>query len=284
MSKTYEEMEGGYNALLSTMKIKPSWKPRADKNATKILKNKDIYQSIVDSFPNSNMPWYFVGIIHLLEGNCNFKTHLHNGDSLEHRTIHVPAGRPVEGTPPFSFEESAVDALSMKGYQNIDDWSDEHVCYLWEKYNGFGYANRGVVSPYLWSGSNHYSYGKYTSDGIYDPKAVSAQVGALPVLFAVREQEEKMGLVSLGKHSRRISFIKNMKMFLPGLGLTSYFSIDNLTAIKTFASDHTAVILLTVAAAGWVVFKYLDFLSTRELQEKRYQPSGQKASGENNVI
>ena len=37
---------------------------------------------------------------------------------------------------------------------------------------------------YLWSKTNHYSKGKYVYDGVYDPNAVSSQVGAMATLHA----------------------------------------------------------------------------------------------------
>lgn len=49
-----------------------------------------------------------------------------------------------------------------------------------EVHNGFGYFH--VATPYLWSFSNHYNRGKFTSDGQYSPDAVSAQAGAATVL------------------------------------------------------------------------------------------------------
>jgi lysozyme family protein len=44
------------------------------------------------------IPWYVVAVIHNMEAGQNLRTHLHNGDSLTARTVHVPAGRPP-GTP-----------------------------------------------------------------------------------------------------------------------------------------------------------------------------------------
>ena len=60
------------------------------------------------------IPWQFIAIIHSLECGCDFKLHLHNGDPLTARTVQVPAGRPVAGNPPFTWEASAeVDILCV---------------------------------------------------------------------------------------------------------------------------------------------------------------------------
>ena len=146
----------------------------------KIISDKKIYKAIESA---TTVPWYVVGIIHGLEGSFNFKKHLHNGDPLTDRTVNVPKGRPKTGNPPFTFEESAIDALNMKKSQFPKNWGYiEDVLYFLERYNGLGYRNKGLNTPYLWSGSNHYIKGKYVSDGRYDPNAVSKQIGAAVIL------------------------------------------------------------------------------------------------------
>jgi len=97
----------------------------------------------------------------------------------------VPAGRPAAGSPPFTWRQSAMDALTMKGFHDVSDWSMPHMLYFLEKYNGFGYRMRRVPSPYLWSFSNLYEKGKFVQDGRFDPEAVSKQCGAALMLKAV---------------------------------------------------------------------------------------------------
>lgn len=152
--------------------------------ATKIIAGKDRYQGISDT---TGVPWYMIGIIHLREGDCNFHTHLHNGDSLNRRTVHVPAGRPLGGTAPFSFEYSAVDALKLEGYDKITDWSIERIAYCFEKFNGFGYRQHGVPSAYLWAGTNQYVSGKYVSDGVFNKNVIDTQLGSMSVLKKILE-------------------------------------------------------------------------------------------------
>jgi lysozyme family protein len=125
-----------------------------------------------------------VGIIHSLEASCDFTRHLHNGDPLTARTTHVPAGRPRTGRPPFTWEASAIDALTLQGFASWKDWSVAGTLYKLEAYNGFGYRDhhRTVPSPYLWSFSNHYTRGKYVADGRFSPTAVSQQCGAAVLL------------------------------------------------------------------------------------------------------
>jgi hypothetical protein len=113
--------------------------------------------------------------------------HLHNGDPLQARTVHVPAGRPAAASPPFTWRQSAVDALTLKKFQEVADWSMPRMLYLLEKYNGFGYRMRRVPTPYLWSFSNLYEKGKFVQDGRFDSEAVSKQCGAALMLKAVAE-------------------------------------------------------------------------------------------------
>ena len=136
-----------------------------------------------------SVPWYVIGVIHNMEGGLNFMTHLHNGDPLTAQTVQVPKGRPKDGDPPFSWEDSAVDALKLQGYDVWDDWSIPGTLFKWERYNGWGYRNYhpDVKSPYLWSFTNQYTSGKYVKDGIWDPTAISKQVGAACVLRRLAE-------------------------------------------------------------------------------------------------
>ena len=143
------------------------------------------------------VPWWFVAIIHDLEASRNFHTHLHNGDPLTHRTVHVPAGRPP-GNPPFTWAESARDALTFDGLAHAADWSISHALFRFEAFNGFGYRTRGIKSPYVWSFSQHYRRGKFASDGVFDADLVSQQCGAGVLLRVMVDQ----GHVSTTTRSR----------------------------------------------------------------------------------
>ncbi len=104
--------------------------------------------------------------------------------------MHIPAGRPVEGEPPFSWEESARDALRHQKFDDVDDWSLAGVLYQIEKYNGWGYRlhHPEVLSPYLWSFSNHYDRGKYIADGTWSETARSRQCGAAALIRRLEER------------------------------------------------------------------------------------------------
>lgn len=134
-------------------------------------------------------PPHVVGLIHAMECGLDFGRHLHNGDPLTARTIHVPAGRPLAGKPPFAWETSAADALAMHGLDAWDDWTIPGLCYVLERYNGWGYRRQhpDVPTPYLWSMTTAYTSGKYVSDGTWAATAVSKQPGAVALLRSLAD-------------------------------------------------------------------------------------------------
>jgi lysozyme family protein len=160
------------------MQILPKKLTSARSIAAKLLANKARYQAVEGKV---GVPWYVIAAIHERESSANFATHLHNGDPLTARTVNVPAGRPLTGVPPFTWEESAIDALTMKGLAGITDWSIEHIAYECERYNGWGYRQHGVPSAYLWSYSNIYPGGKYIADHVWSANAQDAQCGVMPL-------------------------------------------------------------------------------------------------------
>jgi lysozyme family protein len=170
-----------YELLYESCLTRPNRRASVNVLAKKIRANRTRYQKVGKAV---GVPWYVVGIIHSLEAGGNFTRHLHNGDSLSARTVHVPAGRPKTGRPPFTWEQSAIDALRGRGLGAWRDWSVPGTLYQLEAYNGFGYRDHhpNVPSPYLWSFSNHYKRGKYVADGRFSATAVSQQVGAAPLL------------------------------------------------------------------------------------------------------
>lgn len=129
--------------------------------------------------------------IHNLEASQDFTEHLHNGDPLTHRTVQVPADRPKAGHPPFTWDVSASDALTMHGFDAIAEWTVPTMLFQFEKYNGFGYRNGHpeVLSPYLWCFTNHYTKGKFVKDGVFSSTTRSQQCGAVALLLRLHERK-----------------------------------------------------------------------------------------------
>lgn len=179
-------LQPDYKELWSTMIINQNRVPAMRLAAQHIKQFIVRYQNVANTVClQKPIPWYVVGLIHHMEGGQNFNTHLYNGDPLSARTVQVPAGRPLKGSPPFSWEYSATMALRDQGWGDPKVWDVDDILNRLEDYNGHGYWSKGIYTPYLWSGTNHYTKGKYVKDGHYDSEAVSSQLGAAPILHYI---------------------------------------------------------------------------------------------------
>ncbi len=175
--------------------VLPSWQEETDLACDKIVANKIRYSLVAKK---TGVPWHVIACIHGMESDFDFGTHLHNGDSLQDYTYHVPAGRPHVGhKPPFAWTESAVDAMNLDGFNVYHDWSIAGTLFALEKYNGWGYrAHPGHLTQYLWSGTSVGTRGKYIADNVWSNTAKSDQIGCVPMW---KELERRGELVTIPK-------------------------------------------------------------------------------------
>jgi len=157
--------------------------PEFTKYAAKAVANKSRYQ---DAERRCGVHWCFIAVSHYRESTMDFTRQLGQGDPLDHVSIHVPAGRgPFLG--PKGFEDCAVDALvNCAPYAARNkDWTIAGMLTLLERYNGLAYANAGVPSPYVWSGTDQYVRGKVMVDhGPIEP-VVDTQLGCAGLILAI---------------------------------------------------------------------------------------------------
>lgn len=174
-----------YEQLFNSCLINPAKFDDVNRLVESLYSHRDQYQDVAEKM---GIPWAFIAVVHNMESSQNFKKHLHNGDPLSARTVQVPKGRPL-GQPPFTWETSAVDALNLRKLDARTDWTLPGTLYELELFNGIGYRlyHPHVLSPYLWSFSNHYQSGKYVSDGTWSDSAKSAQCGAAVLLRRMAE-------------------------------------------------------------------------------------------------
>jgi lysozyme family protein len=184
-----------YDKMWAAMQILPAHQAVIDRDAAKILQHKADYQV---ASAQSTVPWFVIGLIDMMEAGGGCDAHLHNGDPLKGRTIHVPAGRPPAPLePPFTWLQSALDALKFEDFDQIP-WGRgtnslvSTIAAALERYNGMGYHAMGVPSPYLWSFSNQYTKGKFVADHKYDANAVSEQAGAMTILKSLMGQDSSI--------------------------------------------------------------------------------------------
>lgn len=178
---TYEGLKDEYTRLWSTMKIIRDSQSLSDM-ATKVNQHKSTYLAVQAA---TGVPWQLVAVIHIREAGLSdvgkFKGVLHNGEKIigtGRKTSIVPAGR-----GPFStWHDAAVDALKIKGFDKITSWPVSRMLWALEPFNGYGYRNKGLRSPYLWASTNHQQRGKYVADGVFDPNAIDSQMGSAAML------------------------------------------------------------------------------------------------------
>lgn len=281
-SFTFEGLKDDYKRLWAGVKLKTSMSPAIDQMARRIMLNKDRYVRVSEAC-GGKIPWDFIGVIHARESNLDFTKHLHNGDPLTKRTRHVPAGRPKVGTPPFSWEESAIDALVMKKLNEITDWSPERTLYELERFNGFGYrmSKARPLSPYLWSGTDWYTRGKFVADGRYSGKVVDSQLGTVPILIKLRQLEVPKAVLkemsstysTLGRVKNSvIGFFGAIAASIAGLFSTENFNtaINWLTQLNGIVAPYWFVIALVSGALFWSLAHWSQKRQERQFREGRY--------------
>jgi lysozyme family protein len=214
---TLSELRNEYQTLFDSCVIRNEKRAAVESLTTQLLGNKVRYQTVG---AQTDVPWYIIAVIHNMESSQRFTRHLHNGDPLTARTVKVPAGRPVAGNPPFTWEASAVDALIFDRMDVVEDWTIPGALFVLERFNGFGSRSHGIKTPYLWSFSTHYSRGKFIRDNEFDPNAVSQQCGAAVLL----KRMTAMNAISVP-----VSITPSTASEVAALGAAVTFSRDNKT-------------------------------------------------------
>lgn len=170
--------------------------PAFHATATRLFAAKDRYQGVTDRLVEQGkqpVPWWFIAVVSEREygGPPRWDRQLGQGDHLNQTSTHDPRGRgpfldhPGDVTPGHdAWTRCCLDALIECGpyAAKWTDWTPGGVLTLWEEYNGLGYANMGVPSAYVWSGTDQYVSGKYVADHVYRASAVDVQEGCAPIL------------------------------------------------------------------------------------------------------
>jgi lysozyme family protein len=181
----YEALTAANTRRWNEMTITPSRKPSLTAEAGRVHLHKDAYVAVETRLRSLGLyvPWWAIGVIHLREADLNFNAQLAQGDPLGAVSRHVPAGRgPFYGAD--AFLRGCLDALidCAPHAAHWTDWSPGGTATIFELYNGLGYANKGLSSPYNWSGTDQYVRGKYVSDGVFSATEVDVQPGCMPVV------------------------------------------------------------------------------------------------------
>jgi lysozyme family protein len=245
--------------------VKPEGRKYAEakKAAVVAFENKSRYQDVSNT---TNVPWFFIAVIHYREASQSWSGCLHNGDPWNKRTVHVPVGR----GPWKSWEDAAVDALQWEGYANLKDWGCGDVFRCLELYNGPGYRVGGIknfichkqgrragtfdgiyhgsmqdtiprnASPYVYNGTPYYKKGVSIEDHSFYPDAVDDNVGVMLFLKVLEEVSQELlfpaapaaiELVSAAAASPELDaldILKNLgaKVLVPDAEITRMFELQ----------------------------------------------------------
>lgn len=293
----FEDLQSDYEALWTSMELKPSMAKSVDFYAAKIVAGRARYEAVSEK---TGVPWFMVGLMHMMEAGCEFSRHLHNGDPLTKKTVNVPKGRP-KSKGPWTWEESAVDAIVYDKLDKVTDWNLPRIAYCLESFNGWGYRkyHPEVANPYLWSGCTHYARGKYVEDPPgsktrWVPDLESKQVGAMPVLRKLCTMVPEIGFASLPPpkpeppapitpdtfrkaspgpvsdasqrsmtiFSALIAAGGSLVQYLDGavaVGMESVAEITKMESLKTLTPNVKSIgLVITVAAVALVIGRRLD--------------------------
>jgi lysozyme family protein len=149
-------------------------------------RNKARYQAVADAV---HLPPELIAALHWRESTGDFGTYMHQGDPLGRRPRHHPTNIPTF----YKWEDSAIHAFGHKAWLRDDLRLTENSTDLAtlatyaEYYNGLGYYQRRIPSPYVFSGTDQYNRGKYVSDGKYSRRTRDGQLGVVTMIQAIRD-------------------------------------------------------------------------------------------------
>ena len=273
---TYPSMLPKYTEWLKRAMVKPQWQGAVERAARVGVAARARYMAVE---AQTGVPWGWIAAAHMRESGNNFKGVLHNGEHIigtGRKTRLVPAGHgPFE-----TWEEAAVHALKLKQLSGAIDWTMERMCYEWERFNGFGYANKGRPSPYVWSGTNIYTQGKYVADGVYSASTVDQQLGCYAVYLRTMDLASEK---SAREGSRKISLLGRARTAVKvGLGAaTGLFSMDTFGVLKEWfgiasglMTIQNLILLAVIGGAAWWLVNVLDRMMMEDHKDGRWTPSG----------
>ncbi|HEY2810539.1 MAG TPA: hypothetical protein VGJ00_04020 [Rhabdochlamydiaceae bacterium] len=217
----------------------------------------------------TGVPWFIIAVIHEREASQNFSRQLAQGDPLSQVSTHVPKGRgpflnhPNDPPGHDAFYRGALDALidCAPHASKWKDWSPGGALTLLEEYNGLGYYNKGIPSPYVWSGSDQYTTGKYVADGVFSSTTIDVQPGCAPIIKIMMQLDPtiKFGTPIIKITPTTIPTTKDNKMFnwkTTTAGIAAILAAIGtmFTSTGTLDWSHLSTVIPAVLAAIGLMF------------------------------
>lgn len=182
MQHPFELLKPEYEQQIASTRILPAREKELAIACEGLLKHEDVYQMLSARTPNK-IPAAFLMALSEREMSGNVHCYLGNGQSLTHRTTLVPADRGPWLQPwPENFIIGALDALTLDGLTSITDWTLARSAYEAEIWNGPGYRNRGLPSPYVFGATTVQRPGKFVRDRVFDAEVMDPQLGVIAII------------------------------------------------------------------------------------------------------
>lgn len=221
MPFTYSPMmQAKMQRMFDTCVINDANYTDVDIQVKQIMKGKERYHAVSVSY---NIPWYVTGIVHKTICDCDFKTHLFNGDPLNGRTTSIPFGYPKKGRPPFTWEQSATDMFSFYHWDRWSDWSIPGVLYNLETVSRFEYTDDEEKASKLWCYSNHFE------------SAEKEDLQKCGGAILLRRMVEKQIIPLQGNYNKHLENLKNLGseiLYMPNRSLPKAFELQRLMNIS----------------------------------------------------
>lgn len=250
-----------------------------DAAARRILKNWGAYKAVE---AETGVPAHFIGVLHMRECNNDMRGCLHNGELIigtQRKTRLVPRGR----GPFATWHEAAVDALAIKGYSAVRKWTPGVCCYEAERFNGWGYRNKGIPSPYVLGATQFYVRGKYVRDHVFDARKVDPQLGVAPVMKRCIElageatrptvfkrlSEKRAETKEIVREDRRLTWGARYNSFCEFLGLTWAAILAFVEQSAAFLTDWRVLSVLGVLASAYVASQFFKWKAVTAAKRAR---------------
>ncbi len=190
-SGIYKSLYNKHKELLSSLSVKPAQNAQLQAAIGAIKHNWSRYKTVEKA---TGLPAALIAGIHYREASFSFNTKFHNGEALHiDGTVarqYYPYVKPFK-----TWEESAIHAINtMKKRQQegfgLTATSKDlgKMAAFAEMYNGLGYHNKNLVSPYVYGGTNKYEQGMYVADGKFNANVSDKRLGVIPIVQALLDQ------------------------------------------------------------------------------------------------
>lgn len=184
--ETLDALTPDYISTLAVARVEPRFEHEIDQVARKLLTFLPRYEP-VQKITGVAVVWQ--ATVFEREASSDFNLYFGNGDPLDRRTVHVPAGR-GPFPPPDAWINGTLDAIHLDRISAMSSWPQ--FCFFGERWNGYGPRFHGKHTGYLWGGTTAYTGGKYIRDGVWDPNYEDTQLGIVPVAWRMIELEPSL--------------------------------------------------------------------------------------------